>query len=159
MRKQIISESGAEQATVENQHWLDLETQTRAELTSEDPNYPIEAALSVEGVSGWRATETGAQTIRLLFDEPVRIRCIRLVFRETEIPRTQEYTLRWRSRPESDFEEIVRQQYTFSPPGGTTEEREDYTVECDGLTALELSIIPDISGGPALASLAQLRVA
>jgi hypothetical protein len=48
---------------------------------------------------------------------------------------------------------IVRQQYMFSPPN-TTQEVEDYTVELNGVTALELEIIPDISGGAAAASLA-----
>jgi len=52
----------------------------------------------------------------------------------------------------------VRQQYNFSPPG-MSRELEDYVVDLDGLTMLELSIIPDISGGGARASLAQLRLA
>jgi hypothetical protein len=51
----------------------------------------------------------------------------------------------------------VRQQYNFSPPA-TTSEREDYPVDLDGVTTLELTIVPDISGGPARASLAQLRL-
>ena len=38
-------------------------------------------------------------------------------------------------------------------------EVEDYDVELDGVTALELKIVPDISRGSARASLAQLRVA
>jgi hypothetical protein len=38
-------------------------------------------------------------------------------------------------------------------------ELEDYTVDLVGLTWLELSIIPDISGGEARASLARLRLA
>jgi len=38
-------------------------------------------------------------------------------------------------------------------------ELEDYVVDLDGLTMLELSIIPDISGGETRASLAQLRLA
>jgi hypothetical protein len=65
--------------------------------------------------------------------------------------------LRWSSDGGQSYREIVRQQYNFSPPG-TTSEYEDYTVELDGLTALELSIVPDISGVPACASLAQLRL-
>jgi hypothetical protein len=47
----------------------------------------------------------------------------------------------------------VRQQYRFSPPS-TTQEVEDYAVDLDGVTALELHIIPDISGGAVPASLA-----
>jgi hypothetical protein len=52
----------------------------------------------------------------------------------------------------------LRQQYNFSPPGATCE-REDYDVNLNGVTALELRIVPDISHGSARASLAQLRVA
>jgi hypothetical protein len=36
---------------------------------------------------------------------------------------------------------------------------EDYNVDLVGVTVLELRIVPDISGGSARASLAQLRVA
>jgi hypothetical protein len=52
----------------------------------------------------------------------------------------------------------VRQQYNFSPPG-VTHEFEDYAVDLVGVAALELRIVPDISGGEARASLAQLRIA
>jgi hypothetical protein len=52
----------------------------------------------------------------------------------------------------------VRQQYNFSPPG-MTREFEDYAVDLAGVTALELRIVPDISGGDARASVAQLRIA
>jgi hypothetical protein len=52
----------------------------------------------------------------------------------------------------------VRQQYNFSPPV-MTREIEDYTVELVGVSVLELSIVPDISGGDARASVAQLRIA
>ena len=56
------------------------------------------------------------------------------------------------------YREIVRQQYNFSPPEAIREV-EDYDLNLDGVTALELTIIPDISGGSARASLAQWRVA
>jgi hypothetical protein len=52
----------------------------------------------------------------------------------------------------------VRQQYNFSPPG-TVSEAEEYCVDLDGVRALELRIIPDVSGGDARASLKQLRLA
>jgi hypothetical protein len=52
----------------------------------------------------------------------------------------------------------LRQQYNFSPPEAA-QEVEDYDVDLDGVTALELKIVPDISGGSTRASLAQLRVA
>ena len=54
--------------------------------------------------------------------------------------------------------EIVRQQYIFSPPE-TNQEIEDYCVKLDRVIALELEIVPDISGGRAYASLAEMRLA
>ena len=52
----------------------------------------------------------------------------------------------------------MRQQWNFSPEGATSETEELY-VALTGVTVIELSIIPDISGGDAFASLAQLRLA
>jgi hypothetical protein len=79
-------------------------------------------------------------------------------FSELSTQRTQEYVLRWSPDNGRSFRDIVRQQWTFSPPG-TTLETEDYQVDLPDMTVLELSIIPDISGRQGLASLAQLRLA
>lgn len=79
-------------------------------------------------------------------------------FVEPGAERTQEYVLRWSSDRGQSFREIVRQQWNFSPQGATSE-IEDHHVELPAVTVLELSIIPDISGGNAPASLAQLRLA
>jgi len=72
--------------------------------------------------------------------------------------RTQEFVVRWLPEGQQSSREIVRQQYTFSPPG-TNQEIEDYSVKLNGVTALEVEIVPDISGGGACASLAQMRLA
>jgi hypothetical protein len=80
------------------------------------------------------------------------------VFQENEQERTQQFVLRWSSNGGQSYREIVRQQYNFSLPDATSE-CEDYLVDLDGVTALELSIVPDIGGGPARASLNQLRLA
>jgi len=157
MRKRIIGQGPGEAAAAEA-GWLDIERLAEAEITSEEPDHPIEAALVPGTGPGWRAAEPGEQTIRLLFDEPLRLRRIRLVFQEDEQERTQEFVLRWSPDGGRSYREIVRQQYNFSPPEATREV-EDYNVELDGVTALEVKIIPDISGGSARASLAQLRLA
>lgn len=157
MRKRIISHNLQNVSPVD-QSWLDLQRLAQVEITSEEATHPIEAAL-ISGVgSGWRAAEAGEQTIRLLFDESQRIRLIQLLFHEDQQARTQEFVLRWSPDAGQSYREIVRQQYTFSPPG-MTRELEDYTVDLVGVTALELRIVPDISGGDARASLAQLRIA
>ena len=157
MRKQIITHGAQEPSTLESD-WLDLEHITRLEITSEEAGHPIESALIPGRGLGWRAAESGEQTIRLLFDEPQRIRRIRLSFDEQSGgERTQEFVLSW-SLGGEHYREIVRQQYNFSP-SGVTSEVEDYVVDLDGVATLELVIIPDISGGQARASLRQLRLA
>jgi hypothetical protein len=157
MRKRII-EQGAHYASPPNQPWLNVERLAEVEVTSEDAAHPIEAALLPGADSGWRAAQPGRQTVRLIFDQPQSIRRMRLLFEENERERSQEFVLRWSTDGGQSYREIVRQQYNFSPPG-TTREWEDYTVKLDGLTTLELSIIPDISGLPAHASLSELRLA
>ncbi len=157
MRKRIIQE-GTQAVPADEQTWLDLGRLVQAELTSEDAEHPIEAALGLQAGPGWRAQQPGKQTIRLLFDEPRSITRIRLVFEENERARTQEFTLRWSPDGGISWEEIVRQQYNFSPPD-SRREIEDYVVDIDGLTLLELGIIPDISGGETRASLARLQLA
>ena len=89
--------------------------------------------------------------MRLVFDQPQKIKRLHLEFYEDELERTQQFVLRWSSNRGESYREIVRQQYNFSPPG-TTSECEDYPVDLEGVTTLELNIVPDISGGPACAS-------
>lgn len=158
MRKQITRTETKRIASDDFQNWLDLEQLVQIELTSEDSAHPIESALINDAGSGWRAQQPGKQVIRLLFDKPHRISRIQLIFQEDAQARTQEFVLRWSPAPETSSREIVRQQYNFSPPT-VTRELEDYVVDLDGLTMLELDIIPDISGGETRASLAQLRLA
>jgi hypothetical protein len=157
MRKRIIGHGPRKVAAAEP-GWMDLDLLAQVEITSEDVDYPIESALIPGTDLGWRAAQPGEQTIRLLFDEPRSLRRIHLMFHEEEQERTQEFVLRWSPDGGQSFREILRQQYNFSPPGATRE-FEDYELDLEGVTALELKIVPDISGGTARASLAQLRLA
>jgi hypothetical protein len=138
--------------------WLDLDRVAVVEVTSEQRDYPVEAALVAGELRGWRATDSGTQTIRLIFDEPQRLKRIALAFEETETERTQEFVLRWSSDGGHSFREIVRQQWNFSPPNAIREV-EEYQVDLSNVTVLELVIVPDISRGSARASLKSLRVA
>jgi hypothetical protein len=157
MRKRIITPVQQETASPDLE-WLNMERLAEVEITSEDAAHPIESALLPVRASGWRAAGPGEQTIRLLFDYPQRLQRIWLNFVETRTERTQEYVLRWSPDGGQSFREIVRQQWNFSPQGATSE-TEDLHVELPAVTVLELSIIPDVSGGNAFASLAQLRLA
>ena len=137
--------------------WLDLERAARVEVSSEAEGYPVEGALLKDVRGGWRASEPGSQTIRLLFDQPQTIRVIRLVFKEREFGRTQEFVLRWLPQGTRDWKDVVRQQWNFSPLVAE-DESEEYKVNLPSATGLELSIRPDISGGETRASLESLKL-
>ena len=155
MRKRIVTPTPTTAAAKED--WLDLEHTATVEVTSEDKDFPIESSLSIEPSQGWRAAQQGAQTIRLVFDEPQEIKRISLVFEEKEMTRTQEFVLRASSNSRGPFREIVRQQWNFSAPS-STREIEEYSVELPNVALLELTIVPDISGGAGRASLKSLHL-
>lgn len=154
MRKRINT-SLATPAPPAERRWLDLDEIAVVEISSEDSRHPIESALLPGQDEGWRATQSGQQSLRLLFDEPQTIEHVRLVFVENHHSRTQEFALRWSEDGES-FREVVRQQYNFNPPATEVEE---YQTGLQNVKALELVIIPDISGGASTASLSELRLA
>jgi hypothetical protein len=156
MRKRLITPT-LETVRPHGEGWLDLERAAAVEVTSEEENFPVESALVLEETRGWRASRPGAQTVRLVFDEPQRLKRIALVFEENDTPRTQEFVLRWSADGGQSFREIVRQQWNFSPPE-TVRELQEYQVEFSEVTVLELIITPDISGGMARASVKSLRV-
>jgi hypothetical protein len=160
MRKRIITLTPSN--TPDQEDWLSVEDIAQVEITSEDAEHPVESALLSghrEGwQGGWRAADAGVQTLRLLFDRPQPLRRIRLRFVETDVARTQEFVLRYSNDNGQSFHEIVRQQWNFSP-AGSTHEVENYQVDLSDVTGLELIIVPDISGGNARASLAELRLA
>lgn len=158
MRKITIAQD--EGKTTESGSWLDLEKMAVVEISSEDPAFPIEHALGQTEMTGWRAAGPGPQRIRLLFDEPQTLRRIQLHFVDRVSERSQEFALM--AMVGGELREVVRQQWNFSPQG-TTEELEDYTVDLNQVTAVELRIDPDRSHDPKqsqhVASLQRLRLA
>ena len=156
MRKRMISPLRST-ATVQERGWLELDEASMVEVTSEAEGYPVEGALLSDG-RGWRADMPGTQTIRLLFDRPQTIHLIRVVFKEEDFARTQEFVLRWLPYGAGSWKDVVRQQWNFSPPN-TVEECEEYKVHLSSAAALELSIKPDISLGERRATLHRLQVA
>jgi hypothetical protein len=157
MRKRIVAAQGGDGSGEPGQGWLNLEEVATVEVTSEDAGFPVESAFGPGGGAGWRASEKGAQHIRIIFDEPVRLRRMQLRFHEAEHERTQEFTIRWSPAAGGAGKEIVRQQWNFSPTGSTTE-IEDYVVELEAVSVLELTIQPDLGRGEAVASLAWWRM-
>jgi len=155
MRKRLIPHP--RDVSAASQPWLDVTELAQVELTSEDPACPIDAALRPSPTPGWRAAEPGAQRIRLVFDHPQALHRLRLVFAEPQQARTQEFVVRWSADGGQSYREVVRQQYTFSPPG-TVHEVEEYQVPLQGVTHVELCIVPDIQGGNAYATLEEMRL-
>ena len=158
MRKTIINAYNVDPLPHSEEVWLRIEDVARLEVTSEDPNFPIESALAAGKGPGWRAAEKGKQIIRIVFDTPRTLRRIGLEFSETKIERTQEFTLRWATEAGGLFREIVRQQWNFSPQGSTNEV-EDYQVDLENVSILELTIKPDLTPENAFATLTRCRVA
>ena len=159
MWKEIVGNKKNAEQKHHGENWLPLEEMARAQLTSEDPAFPLENALSLNAESnekGWMAKEPGAQTITLNFMKQVKVRRILLQFVEREFERMQEFSLRYVTQAGIQ-QEIVRQQWNFSP-GGSTEEVEDYSVDLDGVTRLELKIDPDMGRDRVKATLDVWRV-
>ena len=156
MRKRLITPA-PESVRTQGPGWLDIGRAAVVEVTSEDKDFPVEAAFVSGDSRGWRAAIPGSQTIRLVFDQPQRLRCISVVFEETEAERTQEFVLRWSPDGGSSLKEVVRQQWNFSPPE-SIREAEDYQVDLSNVTLLELVIKPNIAGGADRASLKNLRL-
>jgi hypothetical protein len=157
MRKRVVSPVPKD-SSLPDGDWLDLEGLAQVEVTSEDAAHPIESALVTGAEPGWRAAQPGQHTIRLIFDRPQWLRRISLLFIEPDVARTQEFALSWSPDGGKSYKEILRQQWNFSPPAAIREV-EDYHVELSGVTQLDLTIVPDQSGGDARASLARWRLA
>ncbi len=156
MRKTLIKESPTD-TPADPGPWLNVESLASVEVTSESPGYPVESVFAPEPGAGWHADAAGKQVIRLVFDQLQNVHRIQLRFSETAAERTQEFVLEW-APAGGPLREIVRQQWNFSPVGATAE-IEDYHVDLNGVSVLQLTINPDITHGRAAASLSQWRIA
>ena len=68
MRKKLINSDTMRPHSQEE--WLDLEEIARVEVTSEDPNFPIEAASAAGERIGLASGRKGKQIIRIVLDNP-----------------------------------------------------------------------------------------
>jgi hypothetical protein len=95
--------------------------------------------------------------VRLTFDAPQQVRHLRLLFEDAHSTRTQEFVIRSLTRGDTDYRDVVRQQFTFST-GGASRQQENYDLRLDDVVSLELRIVPNISGGAEVATLKEWRV-
>ncbi len=156
LRKQIIGQPTPIEDAHTDLNWLPLADLVSVELTSEDPRHPFDPVFEEGGDKGWRAEHPGRQTVRLRFDKPQNVHRIRLRFVDRDHERSQEFVLRYAAAA-GPVRDIVRQQWSFSP-GGSTEEVEDYTVDLQGVTTIELEIDPDRGKNTLPATLAELLI-
>jgi len=129
-------------------------------VTSETSDHPVDHIFDARGGQGgtrWMASVPGDQTLILAFEEPQRIRTIILEIEESSMSRTQEVTIAVSQDGGQTYREVLRQEYTFSPPG-TTFEREQWVIHTSNVTHLRVWIRPDKSGNPAFATITSLRL-
>ena len=139
MRKSITPTFGVLTANPPD-GWLDLENIAKVELSSEDPSHPFEDALKEGTAGGWKAAIPGAQLIRLTFDSPQAIHRLRVQFKEEQTERSQEFAI-FVSSGKQPRTQVLRQQWSFSPSGSTSE-KEDYPVDLQEVTTIDLEIDP-----------------
>lgn len=159
MRKQILGQESPPDPTAEPGE-LDISALATALVSSEAAEHPVENAFDGRrgpGGSRWIAEVPGEQTLILAFDDPQTLRRVVLEIEEPEAGRTQELQLSVSEDGGRNYRELIRQEYTFSPPG-TTFEREDWSITAERVTHLRLSLKPDKGGRPCRAALTSLRL-
>ena len=113
--------------------------------TSEAEGHPILLAFDEgQGPGGtcWKAGGRGEQTITVTFREPCRLAQVSMEVEEREVARTQEVQLAVSTDGGLTYRELVRQEFNFSPDGGTWE-KETWNVPADPITHVKLVIKPD----------------
>jgi hypothetical protein len=162
LRKHLITESPTESpmASVPHSDAKVIAAIATVWVTSEAADAPIDHVFDQSqgpGGSRWVAAEPGEQRLILAFDTPQTLRAISLEVEEPTVSRTQVLHLSVSCDGGQTYQELRRQEYTFSPPG-TTFEREEWAVTVEGVTHLQLVITPDKGGHPCRATLTSLVV-
>jgi hypothetical protein len=127
-------------------------------VTSEQATNPVNHIFDQSGGPGgtrWVAARVGEQDLILDFDTPQTIKRIVLEVEETEVSRRQEVVVSVSRDGGQVYDELIRQEYNFSPPG-TTFERETWSVSAQRVTHLRLHITPDKDGKPSRATVTSL---
>jgi hypothetical protein len=159
LRKEVIRKHPVESALFEGE--IPIASVATVQVTSEQTDHPIDHIFDNRrgpGGSRWVADGPGEQTVILVFDRPQTIRRVGLEVEELEVQRTQELSVSLSSDGGRTYRELVRQEFTFSPPG-TGFEREDWSVPAVAATHLRLDIKPDKGGRVGRATLTSLALA
>jgi hypothetical protein len=130
--------------------WLDLDV--LADVTI------IVGGKRVPRGRAWSADCPGEQVIEIRFRHPTTVSRLRVVSWEPEQSRTQEMAVWASSRRGERHREVLRQQFIFSP-SGATEHVDEYAVQLEDVSALQVRIVPSLDGQRAVARVRELRVA
>ena len=131
--------------------WLNLDTCAALIITARGERLARARSL-------WSASCPGEQMIEIRFHHPTAVRRLRVVTTEAEQARTQEMTV-WVSLHRGErHHHVLCQHFDFSPDGAT-EDVEEYALELEGVSAIQLRIVPSVDGRPATARVRELRVA
>jgi hypothetical protein len=159
LRKQIVPKHSGESLSLEGE--ISIPDVATIQVTSEEANHPIDNVFDHNrgrGGTRWIAAEPGEQTMILVFDRPQTIRKIGVEIEELAVSRTQELSISLSSDGGRTYQELVRQEFNFSPPG-TTFERELWAASGVAATHLRLEIKPDKGGRVGRATLTSLTLA
>jgi len=159
LRKQVIPTRPVESASFERE--IPVAEVATVQVSSEQSDHPIDNVFDRShgpGGSRWIADGSGEQTLILVFDYPQTIRKVGLEVEELSVNRTQELSVSVSSDGGRTYRELVRQEFTFSPPS-TGFEREVWSVAAEGVTHLRLDIKPDKGGRVGQATLTSLTLA
>ena len=159
LRKQVIPRGPVELASFGGE--IPVAKVATVQVSSEQASHPIDNVFDNRrgpGGSRWIADGPGEQTLILVFDSPQAIRTVSLEVEEPSVSRTQELTATVSSDGGRTYRELVRQEFTFSPPS-TSFEREVWSVTAEGVTHLRIDIKPDKGGRVGQATLTSLSVA
>ena len=106
----------------------------------------------------WSSDCPGEQMIEIRFRHPTTVSRLRLVSYEAERSCTQTLAIWASSRRGERHREVVRQQFEFSP-SGATERIEEYALQLEDVSVLQVRIVPRTDGQRAVARLSELQVA
>jgi hypothetical protein len=158
LRKHILTDYPAGQVAEPGEK--DIAALATVWVTSETADYPIDNVFDSHrgpGGSRWVAGTPGPQKLILAFDAPQTLRTLRLEVEERDVSRTQEIEVAISRDGGQTYQILLRQEYTFSPPG-TMFEREVWAIPAEGVTHLQLVITPDKGGAPCHATLTTLAL-
>lgn len=157
LRKRIL-DSSPMPASGRDPAALDVVAIATVIVTSERATNPVDHIFDQSGGPGgsrWVAAKVGEQDLILDFDTPQTIKRVILEVEETEVSRRQEAVVSVSRDGGQVYDELIRQEYNFSPPG-TTFERETWSVSAQHVTHLRLHITPDKEGKPSHATVTSL---